>query len=75
MPVVAVHATPFDLRCDGGHLGRLLPLQQLELTEASCEVVRAQFSQIRYLSLFVLPEAIAVLGVFVWWSRRQAASR
>ena len=28
------------------------------------------FLQIRSLSLFVLPEAIAVLGVLVWWSRR-----
>ena len=26
--------------------------------------------RIRLLSLFVLPEAIAVIGVFVWWSRR-----
>ena len=39
------------------------------------QLTRSQFSQIRYLSLFVLPEAIAILGVFVWWSRRQAASR
>jgi ABC-type uncharacterized transport system involved in gliding motility auxiliary subunit len=30
----------------------------------------AQFRTIRSLSLFVLPEAIAVLGVFTWWSRR-----
>jgi ABC-type uncharacterized transport system involved in gliding motility auxiliary subunit len=29
-----------------------------------------QFQTIRSLSLFVLPEAIAVLGVYVWWSRR-----
>ena len=28
------------------------------------------FRTIRSLSLFVLPEAIAVLGVFTWWSRR-----
>jgi ABC-type uncharacterized transport system involved in gliding motility auxiliary subunit len=34
-----------------------------------------QFLQIRYLSLFVLPEAIAVLGVFSWWSRRRAPGR
>ena len=33
------------------------------------QLTRTQFSQIRYLSLFVLPEAIAVLGVFVWWRR------
>ncbi|MEE9608322.1 MAG: Gldg family protein [Myxococcota bacterium] len=30
---------------------------------------------IRSLSLFVLPEAIAVVGVFVWWTRRQAPRR
>jgi ABC-type uncharacterized transport system involved in gliding motility auxiliary subunit len=29
-----------------------------------------QFRTIRSLSLFVLPEAIAVLGVFTWWRRR-----
>lgn len=31
------------------------------------------FAQLRYLSLFVLPEAIAVLGVVVWWRRRARA--
>ena len=31
------------------------------------------FTQLRYLSLFVLPEAIAVIGVFVWWRRRTPA--
>jgi len=39
------------------------------------QLTRTQFSQIRYLSLFVLPEAIAIIGVFVWWKRRQAAAR
>ncbi|MDJ0867799.1 MAG: GldG family protein [Myxococcota bacterium] len=34
-----------------------------------------QFSQIRYLSLFVLPEAIAVVGVLAWWMRRRAPGR
>jgi ABC-type uncharacterized transport system involved in gliding motility auxiliary subunit len=34
-----------------------------------------QFLQIRYLSLFVLPQAIAVVGVFAWWSRRRAPGR
>jgi ABC-type uncharacterized transport system involved in gliding motility auxiliary subunit len=34
-----------------------------------------QFLQIRYLSLFVLPQAIAVAGVFAWWSRRRAPGR
>jgi len=33
-----------------------------------------QFSLLRMLSLFVLPEAIAVLGVFAWWTRRNASS-
>jgi ABC-type uncharacterized transport system involved in gliding motility auxiliary subunit len=32
-----------------------------------------QFNTIRSLSLFVLPEAIAVLGVFTWWRRRYPA--
>ena len=34
-----------------------------------------QFLRIRSLSLFVLPEVIAVIGVFVWWSRRRALER
>ena len=34
-----------------------------------------QFLTIRSLSLFVLPEAIAIIGVFVWWSRRRASGR
>ncbi len=34
-----------------------------------------QFSTIRVLSLFLLPEAIAVLGVLTWWARRQAPRR
>jgi ABC-type uncharacterized transport system involved in gliding motility auxiliary subunit len=33
------------------------------------------FAQLRYLSLFVLPEAIAVAGVLVWWRRRSAQVR
>jgi len=35
----------------------------------------AQFTTIRYLSLFVLPELIAVLGVAAWWWRRRAPGR
>ncbi len=34
-----------------------------------------QFTQIRSLSLFVLPELIAVLGVWAWWTRRRAPGR
>ena len=32
-----------------------------------------QFRRLQYLSLFVLPEGIAVLGVFAWWRRRDAS--
>lgn len=39
------------------------------------ELSNEELSQIRYLALFVLPEAIAVLGVFAWWSRRRAPGR
>lgn len=34
-----------------------------------------QFNRVRTLSLFVLPEAIAVLGAVAWWSRRRAPGR
>lgn len=34
------------------------------------ELSAEQFRSIRSMSLFVLPEAIAVLAVFTWWSRR-----
>lgn len=34
-----------------------------------------QFGTIRYLSLFVLPELIAVIGVGAWWWRRKAPGR
>jgi len=34
-----------------------------------------QFVTVRFLSLFLLPEAIAVAGVFAWWSRRRAPGR
>ena len=43
--------------------------------EGRFELSAEQFLQIRSLSLFVLPEAIAVAGVLVWWSRRRAPSR
>jgi ABC-type uncharacterized transport system involved in gliding motility auxiliary subunit len=33
-----------------------------------------QFHAIRSASLFILPEAIAVLGVLTWWTRRHPAS-
>ncbi len=39
------------------------------------ELSGQQLSDIRYLALFVLPEAIAFLGVLAWWSRRRAPGR
>jgi ABC-type uncharacterized transport system involved in gliding motility auxiliary subunit len=39
------------------------------------QLTSAQFARIRSLSLFVLPEAMAVIGVFVWWSRRRVPAR
>jgi ABC-type uncharacterized transport system involved in gliding motility auxiliary subunit len=39
------------------------------------QLTQAGSQQIRSLSLFVLPETIAVLGVLVWWRRRQAPAR
>ncbi len=39
------------------------------------QLTAQDFSRIRYLSLFLLPEAIAVLGVIAWWSRRRAPGR
>ncbi|HVN37222.1 MAG TPA: Gldg family protein [Myxococcota bacterium] len=39
------------------------------------QLTAEQFRSIRSLSLFVLPELIAVLGVFTWWSRRRATPR
>ena len=39
------------------------------------QLSQEQFMTIRSLSLFVLPEAFGVLGVFTWWSRRRAPER
>ncbi|MAG33468.1 MAG: hypothetical protein CL908_21535 [Deltaproteobacteria bacterium] len=36
------------------------------------QMTQDQFRRIQYLSLFVLPEAIAVLGVITWWTRSRA---
>jgi ABC-type uncharacterized transport system involved in gliding motility auxiliary subunit len=35
-------------------------------------MTQAEFRVIQYVSLFVLPEAIAVIGVLTWWFRRKA---
>ena len=39
------------------------------------ELSTQQLSTIRTLALFVLPEAVAFLGVYAWWSRRRAPGR
>jgi ABC-type uncharacterized transport system involved in gliding motility auxiliary subunit len=39
------------------------------------QLTAEQFSRLQMLSLFVLPEAIAVMGVFAWWSRRKSSER
>jgi ABC-type uncharacterized transport system involved in gliding motility auxiliary subunit len=39
---------------------------------SSFQMSQEEFRVIQYLSLFVLPEAIAVLGVVMWWLRRKA---
>jgi ABC-type uncharacterized transport system involved in gliding motility auxiliary subunit len=39
---------------------------------SSFQMSQDQFQRIQYLSLFVLPEAIAIFGVVVWWLRRKA---
>jgi ABC-type uncharacterized transport system involved in gliding motility auxiliary subunit len=36
------------------------------------EMTQDEFRFLQYLSLLVVPEAIAVVGVLVWWSRRTA---
>jgi ABC-type uncharacterized transport system involved in gliding motility auxiliary subunit len=44
------------------------------VARASSVVLTAgQFQAIQYLSLFVLPEGIAIAGVLAWWSRRRRA--
>ena len=39
------------------------------------QLTQEQFGSIRSLSLFVLPQAIAVIGVIMWWARRRAPGR
>jgi ABC-type uncharacterized transport system involved in gliding motility auxiliary subunit len=39
------------------------------------QLTSEQFLEIRYLALFVMPEAIALLGVVAWWQRRRAPGR
>lgn len=39
------------------------------------QLTTEDFLALRYASLFVLPESIAVLGVLAWWRRRRAPGR
>ncbi len=39
------------------------------------QLTTEDFLDLRYVSLFVLPETIAVLGVIAWWRRRRAPGR
>ena len=42
---------------------------------SSFQMTQDEFRRIQYLSLFVLPEAIAICGVIVWWRRRRGPVR
>jgi ABC-type uncharacterized transport system involved in gliding motility auxiliary subunit len=35
----------------------------------------AQKRRVQILALFAVPEILAVVGVFIWWTRRQTARR
>jgi len=39
------------------------------------QLTNEQFGRVRYLSLFLLPEALAALGALSWWLRRRAPGR
>jgi ABC-type uncharacterized transport system involved in gliding motility auxiliary subunit len=39
------------------------------------QLTASQANTIRLFSLFALPEALAVVGVFIWWTRRQTDRR
>jgi ABC-type uncharacterized transport system involved in gliding motility auxiliary subunit len=39
---------------------------------SSFQMSQDEFRRIQYLSIFVLPEAIAIFGVVMWWLRRKA---
>ncbi|MEM9174633.1 MAG: DUF4350 domain-containing protein [Myxococcota bacterium] len=41
---------------------------------SSFQMSQDEFRRIQFLSLFVLPEAIAVVGVLTWWFRRKAGA-
>jgi len=42
---------------------------------SSFQMTQNEFRVIQYLSLFVLPEAIAIFGVVTWWVRRKSPGR
>jgi hypothetical protein len=35
----------------------------------------SQKRTVQLLALFAIPEVLAVVGVFIWWTRRQTARR
>jgi ABC-type uncharacterized transport system involved in gliding motility auxiliary subunit len=39
---------------------------------SSFQMSQEQFRFLQYVSLLVVPEAIALVGVLVWWTRRHA---
>jgi ABC-type uncharacterized transport system involved in gliding motility auxiliary subunit len=52
-----------------------ISIRPVRSRSSSLQLSADEFNQIRYLTLFVLPEAIALLGVYAWWSRRRAPGR
>lgn len=42
---------------------------------SSWQMSEDEFRRVQYLSLFVLPEVIAILGVVMWWVRRRKPQR
>lgn len=49
-----------------------ISIRPVRARASSFQLSAQQYQQIRTLALFLLPEAIAVAGVFTWWRRRQA---
>ena len=55
-------------------------VEQISLRPNVARATRHQFTMddfqtLQSISLFLLPEAIAVVGVFAWWTRRDHAER
>jgi ABC-type uncharacterized transport system involved in gliding motility auxiliary subunit len=56
---------------DSEHISLRPPISRASRFRLSAD----EFMRIQYLSLFVLPETIAVLGVLAWWLRRKRPGR